>query len=33
MKAGIVIGFVFGFFVGPIYFNHVYPFLYHLVIP
>jgi hypothetical protein len=33
MKAGIVIGFVIGFFTGPIYFNYVYPFLYHLILP
>lgn len=31
MKTGAVIGFVAGFFIGPIYFNYAYPFLYHLV--
>lgn len=29
----ILVSFLAGFFVGPIYFNYVYPFLYHLIIP
>jgi hypothetical protein len=29
-ERGIVLGFGFGFFIGPLYFWYVYPFLYHI---
>jgi len=30
---GLAVGLVVGFFVGPVYFKWVYPFLYHLFLP
>lgn len=33
MKIGMVAAFFAGFFMGPVYFNWIYPFLYHLILP
>lgn len=33
MRISTVAAFFAGFFVGPVYFNHVYPWLYHLILP